>query len=113
MRAAAGAILLAGSILGAAAQGAKPSVGSVTVTGERERAEQIKRFVESFAAPTYLLGKLARWESGICPVAAGLRPAAIQFLVQRLRDNAKLIGAPVNDRPGCKPNIEIGFPPTP
>jgi hypothetical protein len=112
MRAAFGAMLLAGSILGAAAQPAKP-VESVTVTGERTREEQIKRFVESFAAPTYLLGKLSRWETGVCPIAAGLRPTALQFIVQRLRGNARLVGAPVNPRPDCRPNIEIVFTTTP
>jgi hypothetical protein len=96
----------------AAAQPAAPPTESVTVTGERERAEQIKRFVESFAAPTYLLGKLSRWDDGICPVAVGLRPAAVQFILQRLRDNAKLVGAPVAAA-DCKPNIEIVFTTTP
>ncbi|MBA2588759.1 MAG: hypothetical protein H0U98_09065 [Alphaproteobacteria bacterium] len=113
MRAAATGLICLAAVSGAAAQGAKPKVESVTVTGERERAEQIKRFVESFAAPTYLLGKLARWETGICPIAAGLRPAAIEFIVQRLRDNAKLAGAPVNDKPDCRANIEIVFTTTP
>jgi hypothetical protein len=112
MRAVVGAILLAASIPGAAAQAPAPTE-SVTVTGERAREEQIKRFVESFAAPTQLLGKLSRWDTGICPVAVGLRPAAVQFILQRLRDNAKLAGALVNDRPDCKPNIEIIFTITP
>lgn len=113
MRVAFGAMLLAGSVLGAAAQPARPPVESVTVTGERTHEEQIKRFVESFAAPTYLLGKLSRWETGVCPIAAGLRPAALQFIVQRLRENAKRVGAPVNARSDCKPNIEIVFTTTP
>src|SRR5437868_1539291 len=95
-------ILVLAGLAAAAAQPAKaPAVESVTVTGERARAEQIKRFVESFAAPTYLLGKLSRWETGVCPIAAGLRPAALQFIVQRLRDDAKLVGAPVNAKPDC------------
>jgi len=111
MRAA--AILLLGCLTGAVAQPARPPVESVTVTGERAREEQIKRFVESFAAPTYLLGKLARWETGICPVAVGLRPAAIQFLAQRLGENAKRVGAPVTGKAGCRPNIEIVFTTTP
>jgi hypothetical protein len=110
MRAA--AIFLAASVLGAAAQPA-PSVESVTVTGERARNEQIKSFVESFAAPTYLLGKLSRWESAICPVAVGLRPAAVQFILQRLRDTARQVGAPVDIRPDCRANIEIVFTTTP
>jgi hypothetical protein len=109
MRTAAALLLLL--VPGALAQPAPTE--SVTVTGARAREEQIKRFVESFAAPTYLLGKLSRWETGVCPIAAGLRPAALQFIVQRLRDNAKLAGAPVNGKADCRPNIEIVFTTTP
>jgi hypothetical protein len=97
----------------ATAQPAAPPVESVTVTGERARDEQVKHFVESFAAPTQLLGKLSRWDTGICPVAVGLRPAAIQFILQRLRDTALKVGAPVNDAPDCRANIEIVFTTTP
>jgi hypothetical protein len=107
------AVLLLAGAFGALAQPAKAPVESVTVTGMRARDEQIKSFVKSFAAPTYLLGKLSRWETGICPIAAGLRPAALRFIVQRLRDTARNVGAPVNDRPGCRPNIEIVFTTTP
>jgi len=85
---------------------------SVTVTGTRS-AQVIKHFIETFAVPTQLLGKMSRWETGICPVAAGLRPAALQFIVQRLRDTARHVGAPVNDRPHCRANIEIVFTTTP
>jgi hypothetical protein len=120
MRAAAASlVLLVASLSGALAQtspslqSGKAPVESVTVTGMRARDEQIKSFVKSFAAPTQLLGKLSRWETGICPIVAGLRPAAIQFIVERLRDTARNVGAPVNDRPGCRPNIEIVFTTTP
>ncbi|HEX4272032.1 MAG TPA: hypothetical protein VHZ32_11625 [Rhizomicrobium sp.] len=103
-------LFLAVSVIGAAAQ---PATESVTVTGERLRDEQIKGFVQSFAAPTQLLGKLSRWDTGICPVAVGLRPAAIRFILQRLRDTAAKVGAPVNGKPDCRPNIEIVFTTTP
>src|SRR5471030_948336 len=39
---------------------------SVTVTGFKSR-EALDKFVKSFAAPTKLTGKIARWENGICP----------------------------------------------
>jgi hypothetical protein len=86
---------------------AQPRPGdSVTVTGAKDR-ETINRFIETFAAPTYVLGKLSRWERGVCPVAVGLRPAAVKFVVERLRATALEVGAPVNERRNCTPNIEI------
>lgn len=111
----AGAIAFLLLLVGAAqAQIAKPPpVESVTVTGERLRDEQISSFVKSFAAPTLLLGKLSRWETGICSIAAGLRPAALRFITARLRDTARAVGAPVETHPDCHPNIEIVFTTTP
>jgi hypothetical protein len=106
------ALLLLAGLTGAVAQPASQTE-SVTVTGERAREEQIKSFVKSFAAPTFLLGKLSRWETGICPVAAGLRPAALRFIVEHLRDTARKVGAPVNEHADCRPNIEIVFTTTP
>ena len=55
---------------------------SVTVTGLKDVPPQvIDRFIDSYAAPTYLLEKMSRWEDGICPIVAGLRPAAVSFLL--------------------------------
>jgi hypothetical protein len=85
---------------------------SVTVTGTRSR-QVLDKFVESFAAPNRLTGKIARWEDGVCPVAAGLKPDFLNFITQRLKDVAAKAGAPVNDRATCKPNIEIVFTTTP
>ena len=87
---------------------------NVIVTAPKEIQRQIiSHFVQSFAAPTRVLGKLTRWEKPICPVAVGLRPAAVKFIVQRLRDTARTVGAPVDAAPGCRPNIEIVFTTTP
>jgi hypothetical protein len=98
----------------ALAQPVRAPTESVIVTAPKDvPPEVIDHFIESFAAPTQLLGKLSRWETGICPVAVGLRPAAIKFITQRLRDTARKVGAPVNDRPHCRPNIEIVFTTTP
>jgi hypothetical protein len=95
------------------AQSVRPS-DSVTVTALKDvPPDVIQNFIQTFAAPTAVIGKLARWETGICPVAVGLRPSAIQFLLQRLRDNAALVGAPVSERANCKANIEIVFTTTP
>jgi hypothetical protein len=96
------------------AQSARPDRApeSVTVTGTKAR-EVLKDFVQSFAAPARLTGKLARWQDGICPLTLGLRPQAIAFINSRLKEIAVRAGAPVNDRTDCKPNIEIVFTTTP
>lgn len=107
MRAAFGAVLLAGSILGAAAQPAPTE--SVTVTAQRARDEQIKSFIQSRAAPAERLGEIARWESSICPIAVGLKAEFLKFIVQRVREVAADAGAPVRATSSCKPNIEIVF----
>jgi hypothetical protein len=94
---------------------AQPSrTEQVIVTAPKQvPPEIITRFIENFAAPTTVLGKLSRWERPICPVAVGLRPEAIRFILQRLRDNARKAGAPVNDKANCRANIEIVFTTTP
>src|SRR4051812_4871994 len=99
------AILLLASLTGAVAQPTE----SVTVTGERAREEQIQGFVQSRAAPSVRLGKVARWELGICPAVAGLKPELIRFVVQRLKDIAAKVGAPVNPSTSCRTNVEIVF----
>jgi hypothetical protein len=97
----------------ASAQPAAPRVESVTVTAQRTRDEQIKSFVESRAAPSVRLGKIARWEVGICPAATGLKPELLKFIVVRLKDIAARVGAPVNKSASCRTNVEIVFSPAP
>ena len=89
------------------AQTPADSTESVTVTALRER--QMQAFVESRAAPSLRLGKLERWERGVCPVAAGLKPVLLQFVVQRVKDIAAKVGAPVNDSANCRINVQIVF----
>lgn len=89
------------------AQAPAPS-DSVTVTGQKER-EAINAFIKSLAVPNRLTGKLARWETGICPVTVGVRKEAAHFITARLKDVAALADAPVDKNPNCKPNIEVVF----
>jgi hypothetical protein len=88
------------------------STENVTVTGTKSRAV-IEGFVTSFAAPTHMTGKIARWESGICPVTVGQRPAIAAYVTQRMKEIATAVGAPVNGWGTCTPNIEIVFTNTP
>lgn len=96
---------LAALFLAAAATAAPESV---TVTGTRDR-QVLEKFVESFATPTRITGKMARWSDGVCPVTVGLGPRYAAFINQRVRDVARQAGAPVNPAAGCKANIEIVF----
>jgi hypothetical protein len=102
-------VFLAASSAATSAQPAAPPVESVTVTGERARDEQIKSFVQSRAAPSVRLGKIARWELGICPLAAGLKPEFLKLIIQRIKDLATRTGAPVNNSPSCRTNGEMVF----
>jgi hypothetical protein len=107
-------LALAGAMLRAAtAQPAAPPVENVTVNGRKVPDREIQAFVESRAAPTFRLGKMARWEQGICPIATGLKPAFLDFITRRLRATAVKVGAPVSADPHCAANIEIVFTTTP
>lgn len=102
----------AGLVVMLALPAAAQAPESVTVTGTRSRAV-IDKFVATFAAPTRMTGKIARWEDGVCPVAVGLKPGFLNFITRRVRAVAADAGAPVNADAACAPNIEIVFTTTP
>jgi hypothetical protein len=82
----------------------------VTVTGDKAASDAtVNHFVQSFTAPSYLTGKAARWETGICPVTMGLAPKFAVFVTRRVREIAAKAGAPVDKDEHCRPNIEIVF----
>jgi hypothetical protein len=82
---------------------------SVTVTGIKDVEAAVSKFVETMTVPTHVANKLARWKEGICPTTTGLRPEAVKIINNRIRDIAAQVGAPVNDKGSCQPNIEIVF----
>jgi len=100
------------SVLTASAQTPTPSPESITVTAAKSRAT-VEQFAKAFFTPTKLTGKIARWESGICPVTVGQRPALASLVTDRVKDIAASVGAPVNASPTCTPNIQIVFTTTP
>ncbi len=57
---------------GIAQPAAPPPVENVTVNGRRVPDAEIHAFVTSRAAPTFKLGKVARWEKGICPTVMSM-----------------------------------------
>lgn len=102
--------LLIGVTTAASAQ--PSSTESVTVTGTKSRAV-LQDYAHSFAARSQMIGKITRWETGICPITTGLPLEDAAFVTRRLKDVAARIGAPVSANAGCKHNIEIVFTRTP
>jgi len=108
-------------LLSAAAASAQPSAPpnkpalpteNVTVSGTKSR-EVIQDFVNTFAARTQIIDKIARWETGICPITEGLPLRDSMFVTQRLKEVAAKVGAPVSTDKACKHNVEIVFTRTP
>jgi hypothetical protein len=83
---------------------------SVTVTGSRR---VLHDFTKTFAAPTPVTGKIARWEHRLCPRVVGQNAHFTNFITQRVQYVALAAGAPVDTEASCTPNIEIAFTTTP
>ena len=106
-------------LLSAAAASAQPTPGkpglpteNVTVSDTKSR-EVIQDFVSALAVQTQNISKIARWETGICPITVGLPPLGATFVTDRLKDVAAKVGAPVSTDKTCKHNIEVVFTRTP
>ena len=90
---------------------ASPPVESVTVTGAS--SEAVNHFVQGAATPTHIIGKVARWETPICPAAVGLPEDETALVVKRVKEVAAQIGVRVSTNPVCHPNIVVAFTRTP
>lgn len=87
---------------------------TVTVTAAKpDLGEVIRTYVQNFAAPSPFLGKIARWENGVCPKVFGLQPGAATLVVNRIKAVAKMVGAPVPSGDSCRTNVEIIVTPQP
>jgi hypothetical protein len=86
---------------------------TITVLGVKPSPETIQDFIKTRTAPTRVLGRMARWEKGICPLTIGLGDTYAKYVTQRIRDIAATVGAPVSSDPGCRPDIEVVFTTTP
>jgi hypothetical protein len=101
-------LLVAGGMQALAETAAPPE--NVTVTGSRR---VLHEFTKTFATPTQVTGKMARWERRLCPVVVGQNPHFTAFITQRVQYVALAVGAPVNTDASCTPNIDIVFTTTP
>lgn len=86
---------------------------SITVLAVKPSPEAIQDFIKTRTAPTRVLGRMARWDKGICPLTIGLGTTYAKYVTQRIRDIAATVGAPVNSDPACRPDIEVVFTTTP
>jgi hypothetical protein len=102
-------ILLLMSVVAAVAQTPAPPVESVTVNGRHVPDDEIKAFVDARTAATFKLGKVARWETGICPTVMGLNSDFTTFVLKRVKDAATKAGAPLDGHAACNPNVQIVF----
>jgi hypothetical protein len=106
------AALAAGSLAASAQAPSALPPENVTVTAARSR-EALDKFAKAFSVPTKLTGKIARWETAICPSVVGQKPSFNAFIAQRVYAIAAAAGAPANANPSCTPNIQIIFTTTP
>jgi hypothetical protein len=90
-------------------------IDTVTVTGPRDVEKAVNSFVKSYAKPTPLMGKFARWSAGspLCPKAVGLSTVFNVFVSERIRTVAGMAGAPVQTKAPCTPNMVVLFTPHP
>ncbi len=105
--------------LSASAQQAAPPpqsapVENVIVTELRLRTERaLDNFIIDHAAQTRLVGKIARWKTGICPVTIGLPDKFNLYVTQRIIKVAMAAGAPLDQREPCHPNVLVLATPEP
>lgn len=92
------------------AASAETPTETVTITGSRRMYHD---FSKTFAAPTKITGKMARWERPICPRVVGQNSSYAAFITQHIKYVALAAGAPVNTEASCAPNIDIVFTTTP
>ncbi len=84
------------------------AVENVIVTAAKLRPEKaLDNFIIAHAAPSPLLGKIARWKTGICPITIGLTPKLNLYVTQRIIRVAMMAGAPLDSNEPCRPNVSV------
>jgi len=92
-----------------------PSLPDVTViaprppTPEELAGEAVPDFVKAHTSPSTVIHQITRWRDGICPLTRGLDPGMNAFVTARIRAVAVTVGAPHQDSPDCKANVQVLF----
>ena len=93
--------------------GAEASEGSIIVTEDRERptSREVNRQARDISdITTDIYDKpLARIEDRLCPGVIGLRQAAAELMIDRIRWNAERLDMWLADDSACSPNLIIAF----
>jgi hypothetical protein len=103
--------LLMASALPALAQDT-PTLAAPTETVQVEAAplsdDAIRSFVSTYAAPSLMIGKIARWTKPICVRTQGLPKELNEVVANRIRTVIREVGAPL-DKDNCALNAGIYF----
>ena len=81
----------------------------LVITGERLH-EMVRGFIEEIEPPPLSEGQLARWDSRVCPLVAGIPARQAQYVIDSIAVRAFDLGL----RPGgpdCRANLLIFFTP--
>jgi hypothetical protein len=91
-----------------AAKSGKSDLETVTITAKQQQ-ELIERQISKFVSSITLSARdesLARWQVPICPLVAGMRRDAGEFVLARLSEVARNAGAPLAPEQ-CTPNFLV------
>ncbi len=105
MVALAGLGVLSATANSAPADSAKPTLEPITVEAQRQMEREVSRYVSTVVVH-YLHDSLARWDTPICPLVAGLDRDRGEFVLQRISQIAAAVHAPL-DGEHCKPNFYV------
>lgn len=98
--------LLAALLCGPVAAAQQPQAGEeeILVTGERDRGEALRAYVEEVTVETG--GQIPRFAEPICPASFGLPSGHNEVVVERLRLIAEHLGIGAARR-DCRPNVVV------
>lgn len=94
-----------------AAEVSAPDTVIIQARKEKELKRQISKFL-SGSVFTYLNDSLERWDTPICPLAAGLSKERGEFILERVSQIARDAHAPLGPE-HCKPNLYVVVTDTP
>lgn len=100
-----GALAVAAFSLAPLAAAQEQPESQIVVTGKRNIEQEVADFVAALG-PSRSQESLARFETEVCPAAAGLLPSQKAALVDRLRRVAQAADIPVA-KPGCRANVVV------
>lgn len=81
-----------------------PAGSEIVVTGNRDREEQVRDFVDALTPSPG--GSIPRFIDAVCPTVTGLGPGPKQAVIDRLRVVAAAADIPVGPA-GCTPNMFV------